>query len=434
MLLRFTTFFLVLTLFCQCKKGGTDTETAPSAAQKVQREHGQPIGTATKQTIGTAGGSITAADGGLVLTIPAGAVETPLEFSIQPVENKLETGSKAYRLLPEGTVFKKPVTLTYTYASAGISTEEAAYLFMVYQDAAGYYHQAKNLQHSAITKTLVVQTNHFSDWTFASRIQLKTDRTPNGGTVELKKGESVTLTLSKYYTDEKTTDAYDDSAPLLEDLLFADVAKISWSKTGSGTVSANKATAQYTAPAFIPSGEELLVTATVTDPDLGRDNNGQVIRQMILSQPVVLLPESEAFFEVTEDGTKYQLKNARVSFVPGFVTINGAFLHNSNTITLTLKDPTGAGNYVYGMPGLAGKASIDYIATGLSVFVHFRPDDCTNGKEIHYADGQVSITKLAAAVGEYTEGSFTGQVYDVMWCSNGQQKTLSGRFKIRKNF
>jgi hypothetical protein len=435
MQLRFLSLLLLLLFFCQCKKSstGTETLTPPSSLEKVKREHGQLLGTAVKQAIGAAGGTITAADGGLTLSIPAGAVETTTAFSIQPVENTLQAKGKAYRLLPEGTVFKKPVTLTYNYASAGIRPEETAYLFLAYQDAAGYYYQPKNLQHNAAAKTLTVQTTHFSDWTFSTRVDLQVDRAPYNGALELLKSESVKLTLVKYIADEKRPDAYNDSAPLLADLGFDLMAQVSWTKTsGSGTLTAEGTKTTYKAPPSISTEEELLVTATVNDADLGKDNNGQIIRQMILSQPVRLLPDGD-FFDVTEDGNTYHLKNPKVSFVPGFVTVRGDY-PNGNSVTLTVRGAAGAGSYVYG-GGESGKAAIEYIEMGSVMLVQFRPDNCATPQEIHYSPGAVTFSKLAAAVGEYSEGSFTGEVYDAaMWCTSGKQKILSGKFKVRKDY
>ena len=436
MLLRISTLLFFVACFCQCKKNGTEPELRAPNLQKVQREHGQLLGTAVKQTIGTAGGTITAADGGLAITIPSGAIETATEFSIQPVTNIMGSKGTAYRLLPEGTVFKKPLTLVYSYANAGVRAEEAAYLFLVYQDASGYFYQQKNIQHNAATKTLTVQTKHFSDWTFLNRVELKAEGgTFYNGVVELKKSESVKLTVKKYIAREETNDAYEDGVPLYEDIGFAMLANISWTKTSTnGTLTAETNMATYKAPPSIASEENLLVSVTVSDYGLGNDNTGQTIKQMILSQPVRLVPDGEEFFEVTDGGTKYQLKNPRVSFVPGFVTINGFFPNSNNEIRITLKDATGPGNFFYDMPGLSGKASIDFIATGSNIYVHFRTDDCTNPKDIYYSPGQVSISKLALAVGDFTEGTFSGEVYDVVWCTSGLQKSLSGRFKIEKKF
>ncbi|GAA4739657.1 hypothetical protein [Flavisolibacter ginsenosidimutans] len=434
MQLRNLCFLLLLTAFCQCKKGDTE-KPGITAAEQVKRDHGQLTGASVKQSIGVAGGSLTSADGGLTLSVPAGAVDAATEFSIQSVENMLQTKGKAYRLLPEGTKFKKPVTLVYSYAGAGVRAEEAAYLFLVYQDAAGYYFQPKNLQHNAAAKTLSVQTTHFSDWTFTTRVELEVSGNVNNGTVELHKSESASFSLVKYLTGE-STDAYKDEVPVLEDKDFATRAKINWSKSSaSGTLLPLGANAVYAAPASIPQAESLVVTATVDDSNLGTDNLGQPIRQMTLVQPVQLLPDSpsanESFFELKEDGNTYRITNPRFFLAGGILSVIGDFPGRSIELSVW---GGGVGSYAYGEPGATGKASINYTISGVAPFVHFHVDNCSQPKEIKYAQGQFTISRIAAAIGDYTEGSFTGEVFHADWCNSQQQKTVSGTFKIRKNY
>lgn len=347
----------------------------------------------------------------------------------------LQTKGKAYRLLPEGTKFKKPVMLAFSYANTGVRTEEATYLFLVYQDAAGYYFQPKNIQHNAAAKTLTVQTAHFSDWTFTTRVELEMSGNVKNGTVELHKGESASFNLVKYLTGE-SSDAYKEEVPVLEDKDFATRAKINWSKSSaSDTLFPLGSNAVYTAPASIPQAESLVVTATVDDSNLGTDNLGQPIRQMTLVQPVQLLQDSpsanESFFELKEDGTTLRITNPRFSLAGGFLTVTGDFPGRS--ITLSVKGG-GVGSYAYGEPGATGKATIDYVLSGVAPFVHFHIDNCSQPKEIKYAQGQFTVSRIAATVGDYTEGSFTDEVFHADWCNSQQQKSVSGTFKIRKNY
>ncbi|HYC27267.1 MAG TPA: hypothetical protein VEB42_00610, partial [Chitinophagaceae bacterium] len=309
--------------------------------------------------------------------------------------------------------------------------EEAAWLFPVYQDAGGNYYQPKNIQHNATAKTLTVQTTHFSDWTFASRIELHAEGHVNNGTVELRGGESVNLTLVKYITDDKTSDAYQDGVPLMEDPSFGLFAKISWTKTSAtGGLSADKAKAKYLAPAAINTQESLMVTATVEDDNLGKDNTGQIIRQMILSQPVVLVPEDADFFELTEDGTTYRITSPQFTLNGGFMTATGDFPGRS--ISISVKGSGAPGSFVYGEPG-TGKANIDYIGDN-TVFVDFRYDNCSNPHDIHFSPGAFTVSKVATTIGEYSEGSFSGEVYAYDWCPSQRQKVISGKFKVRKNY
>jgi hypothetical protein len=86
---------------------------------------GTPAGIATTKVIGAAGGTITSADGGITFTIPAGAVSANTPFPIQPITSSMPTNLELnYRLLPEGTHFAQPVTITFHYADSLLKAPE----------------------------------------------------------------------------------------------------------------------------------------------------------------------------------------------------------------------------------------------------------------------------------------------------------------------
>ncbi len=75
----------------------------------------------TTQTIGTAGGTVSAA--GVVLTIPAGALSSDTAISITPNAAAIPQGytglSPLYEFAPSGTKFATPATIEFTTTSAG---------------------------------------------------------------------------------------------------------------------------------------------------------------------------------------------------------------------------------------------------------------------------------------------------------------------------
>jgi hypothetical protein len=75
----------------------------------------------TTQTIGAAGGTVTAT--GVVLTIPAGALSGDTAISITPNAAAIPDGyaglSPLYEFLPTGTKFARPATIAFTTSSAG---------------------------------------------------------------------------------------------------------------------------------------------------------------------------------------------------------------------------------------------------------------------------------------------------------------------------
>lgn len=134
-LLRHALFLSLLALCFSCKKEQSPQNAKPEpVGEKVKRQHGQPADTAAKATITSGGGTVVSADGRIILTIPAGAVDAATEFIIQPITNALETRGLAYRLLPEGVTFKKDITISYSYAGLPLLNADSKYICLAYQD------------------------------------------------------------------------------------------------------------------------------------------------------------------------------------------------------------------------------------------------------------------------------------------------------------
>lgn len=101
---------------------------------------GQPVGAATTQTIGPAGGALTSSDGKLTLNFPAGALAKETPVSIQPIENKAFGGvGAAYRLLPADATYQKAATATWQYTDADVNGSTPDALGMAAQQANGVW-------------------------------------------------------------------------------------------------------------------------------------------------------------------------------------------------------------------------------------------------------------------------------------------------------
>ncbi len=75
---------------------------------------GTPTGTAVTQSVDGTGGKVSSADGRLDVVIPTGALAAATPITIQPITNTAPNGLQdGDRLLPEGTTFARPVTLTF---------------------------------------------------------------------------------------------------------------------------------------------------------------------------------------------------------------------------------------------------------------------------------------------------------------------------------
>ena len=133
----------------------------------VPTKAGEPIGPPATATISTEGGTLSTPDGALTVTIPAGAVAAPTEFSITPIVNTARGAlSGAFRLGPEGTTFAEPVTLTFkgpeAYPSTGGGIGDVG---VAYHDASGFWLPLPSVTRDEGANTLSVETAHFSDWT-----------------------------------------------------------------------------------------------------------------------------------------------------------------------------------------------------------------------------------------------------------------------------
>lgn len=133
---------------------------------------GTPTGTPVTQTIDAAGGTVVSADARLTLSIPAGALSSPTDITIQPITNTGPNGSGvAYRLGPEGTTFAVPVTLTFTLSGAEALALDNGVIAT--QHADGLWYLPPGLVRDAAGHTLSITSTHFSDWAFLQTLYLK---------------------------------------------------------------------------------------------------------------------------------------------------------------------------------------------------------------------------------------------------------------------
>lgn len=126
---------------------------------------GDPIGESSTQTLDGAGGAFASFDGFLVVEVPPGAAPASTSVTVQEVTNLAPGGvGPAWKLGPEGTLFAKPVALTFYTGPIGRSIDE---LTVAWQDDQGYWHRVApgNVARDPVALTLTVNTTHFSSWT-----------------------------------------------------------------------------------------------------------------------------------------------------------------------------------------------------------------------------------------------------------------------------
>ncbi|MGB8193456.1 MAG: hypothetical protein WCF67_16110 [Chitinophagaceae bacterium] len=411
-----------------CKKTGVQTPGVPPASGLLKLPLGQPTGNAITKEIGAEGGTLQSSDGVMKLTIPAGAVQNATLFSIQPVENTLGSKAKSYRLKPEGVSFKKPVTITYNYSSINTGTIDPKYLFLACQDQQGYYYSAKHTKGNKANHTLTVETTHFSDWTFYAMYEFYI-REGNvvDGKIVLGEDESAELIITRL--TPKTSDGDLDAllAPLADPVITA----AGWDflpKKGTLTVSQREGKGVYRAPKIISSQQDVIVTAMMNG-DLGKDNEGNPVRQMQLSQPIRLVTGD--YFILKEDGVEMNATDFSAELIHLYgVEMNARFSNGYNLSCYVYA--TSPGNYGYNMHGTPGKASMELVPADGKSYIVFRPDRCDQPGELVFSPGSFILTSVANSVGQYFEGSFSATLYKFSYCESGGTKTISGKFRFRK--
>jgi hypothetical protein len=150
---------------------------------------GTPAGAAATARIGVSGGQLRSRDGRVTVDVPTGALGADTELTVQPITNTAHGGlGRAYRLGPEGQVFKQPVTLTFAYKDEEVEGSAPEALAVVFQTAERYWQLVETTRDLA-AKTVSTKTSHFSVWAFATRLRLAPKSTSIGV------GKSVTVTV-----------------------------------------------------------------------------------------------------------------------------------------------------------------------------------------------------------------------------------------------
>lgn len=270
----------VLAILAGCGSGsssrGEPAPLPPPIQQEEPRratatEAGKPLGPAVTRIISSAGGVIESADGVLRVAIPAGALASEAEVSIQPISNHAPGNvGGAYRLGPEGISFAIPVRLTFGFTPEQVLGTAPQLLRVASQTPEGFWasHEASTLD--ADERTVSFDVSHFSDWSLVTGTLLS----PQEATVQ--PGETVTLNV--VVCERVTGD--DQLTPLVAECRTSEVFRNlvrNWSVNGTpgGDASVGAVTVQedrsalYTAPAVAPPASPVAVSAEYTTLDGG---------------------------------------------------------------------------------------------------------------------------------------------------------------------
>lgn len=247
---------VLLIVITGCKKNDSGS-TLPDDVKPVPTPVGTTVGAAVTKNIGTAGGTVSSADGKAELIFPAGALTANTDISIQAITNNTPNGTgNAYRLLPDGIKFLKPVTLKVYYTSADLSKTLPDLIGMAFQDSTKAWRRIKSFTNDITNKAISASITHFSDWSMFDVAQI----TPPQAT--LKVSESVDLFISFVETGKDD----DELTPLIPS-----TKKITWSANGvtngnatEGTItSAGGTKVTYKAPGKAPAKNPVAISAEI---------------------------------------------------------------------------------------------------------------------------------------------------------------------------
>ncbi|WP_423736693.1 hypothetical protein [Chitinophaga caseinilytica] len=417
-------FAIIAVLTGACRKN----ETTPGIkdgngqpAKPVKRPLGLVTGPAIAKTIGPAGGTLASADNRILLEVPPGAVQTNVQFSIQPVENTLEgSPGKAFRLLPEGVAFTRPVTIRYTPGAEELAGINPEVLFLAYQNKDGYHYLAANTSIDPATHQLSVQTKHFSDWSIVELFELEAD------TTQVLPGGKAQLQLMWHLGSLLTVDTTDQP---IGDLIPYDgqVSKVKWSMaSGKGKITANGAKCEYQAPGEVPDENPAFVSVSVPITLYDSKRTGLAM----LTTPIFTMPDE--YLMVSVDGIPFinnPPENGESSIrmeVDKFYV--SAQLQDGHAIYILIPGGVmGTGSFPYGEDDK--KAYIDFSTNATDILNSWvthklNCEDC----DPVFSGGQVKISKNGK-IGEYVEGEFTAEVWKIGQY-NPPKKQLSGKFRV----
>jgi len=402
--------WLIFTL--SCKKNDTDTSSETSTPLRTMP--GQPIGAATKASIGVAGGSIAIPDQYISVQVPAGAVDAETEFSIQEVQpNASVATGRLFRILPEGITLKKPVEITFKYTDTDIAGTDAALLYPCFQSSDGLWHKVLDCTLDAAAKTLKVSTTHFSDWGILREVSIHAPKEEVGANEEID--------LTAFILDEDAETGILIGSDIKRDQI------VGWKVVaGGGSISGGKnTTVKYKAPATDKKSEALIevtVKNIVKRSDPKRPGNGGLV---IVRRKLTIMPEEYVVWTIGGQ------KSTGIFFSIG--VFNGQAIMTATAANEAISFHTNGtvlGKYSFGKLTDPKKAT----CTGTYQFKTYESDytECETFEKV-YGEGAIVFETFGESGGGIVQGSFEGTLYKLDNCEVSA-RSMYGSFRIRRTY
>jgi hypothetical protein len=277
---KILTSLLFIIIVAACKKSDKPFNELPPPTPTAI---GVPDGPAVTKRIDAAGGTIVSADGMLELVIPAAALTTATDITLQPVVNQAPNGvGKAYRCLPDGLQFSKNISMRFKYHDSALAQTRKEFMRIAYQKPDRTWKDVESVVNDPSAKTITINTDHFTDYTIFNLFSLRPVL------VYMRTGEQKQFTIEIARGLDLSTQI-NEQLRLLTDLnahpLIWKVNGQAGGNAASGTVTGNRFSANYTAPPVAPPTSPISVSAEINLP---YTIDGVRYNQFILSADVYI--------------------------------------------------------------------------------------------------------------------------------------------------
>lgn len=432
---------------------GTNSISQETFGQNIQvpgatgaiREKGIPVGLAiTSETIGPAGGTISYDDGRISVTVPQAALEENVSISIEPISSTLPAtaGPGAFRLMPEGLRFKKPVTITFSYNDSIARGSSPEILHIAFQDHRGIWKSIRNVQLDKLKKTVAVQSTHFSDWAMFAQYQLLIDGSSSTNKIIIPNQK---IKLNVEYTPLKRANNQEDEDEVLEPLvskrneteetdpdnelepLFPGKSK-NWKVFGPGVLVETSSSMKciYQGPTHTPPGNKPIFFSV----DLVNLPGKEYENAKIILFAQVSVENNYLEYEMKGEKIKFHLAQAFVNSEG--MGISGGDVENGYSFINLAIGGTKAGQYPYGEIR-NGVAEIGIIWKGKGYATNYYVNcDSVHPKKI-FSKGNIIIeTESSSNYLGIVKGSFRGTVYIPNCDGSSQDPTeIKGKFVVQ---
>jgi len=409
--------FLLTVLLFSCKKENTprpDDEPTPTpvgVATPVGAPDDEP---AVVKSIGAAGGTLSSPDGRIQITIPAGAVSSAQNFSIQSIanHNPLAVGA-AYRLQPHGVNFAKPVTIQFEYTDAEIINTVPEALGIAYQDAQGIWQAQGGVVLDKAAQTVTITTTHFSDWSLFESIYLSTSATvlPVNGTAELDVFTAEDLLVPLVPGEE---------VPMGKKVSMAVKYIKEWKLAGAGNLQHSGAAATYKAPATVPNTPNPVAVSVKLD--LKQRGTFLLVRHIQVADD-----DGEIDIRVEGGGWLRKTASRAVRMPDGTYSIADSDGDTEGSYVL-IRWIGGIGTHAYKSPYAIAGTHVHYLRDGGNNYT------CSynTGQDIVASGGGVTITSMGEDDG-FIKGTF---VITPAGYGDNLRNTVNieGKFRVRKGW